>query len=159
MAYFLRLGLEQQLAVQQTVQPCLTARSDFCLYCEKYLSSSISKQLKLSMLKAVLHKRRHTCTKAFPDPLVLTAPQPWRNPWWQRLSESVIQSAALTKIFLPLGAVRLQFDAFWKPLSVFCRLYPTTGTSRSITPRWVHSLGGSSQHVGPDEQGSERMRL
>lgn len=31
--------------------------------------------------------------------------------------------------------------------------------SHSITLRWVYSSGGSSQHVEPDEQGSECMRL
>lgn len=84
MAYFLGLGLEEQLAIQQTVHQSTHLAATigfFCWDCEKSFSTSISQQLNLSVMKSVPPNGSHVCAEEFPDLPARTSLQPWREIW------------------------------------------------------------------------------
>lgn len=106
MAYFLGLGLEEQLAVQQTVHQSthLAATTGFfCWDCEKSFFSSVSQQLNLSVMKSLPPNGPHVCAEEFPNLLAITSLQPWRETWDGNGCLKAIPKPSITlaKIFLP----------------------------------------------------------
>lgn len=117
-------------------------------------------------MKAVPPNVPYVCAEEFPNLLVVTILQPWRNLGWQQLSESDIQAIYYT--CQNISASASVWLLGWGLLCSASPSLPFTITPCHSQDRPQHratvgtqaaSLGGSRWCFELDEQGSECMRL